>query len=284
MRIVAAILAVFLTMASTAHAGARPHPGAERGGPPPSNLPETLNASYPPAAGQPVYLLRMLELETSFSGIIVDLMEDDIQGARSSFDGFAGKYRELAGIVPEWRSKYPAEPVKELGEALASGDRKRAMSAFANVGGICHRCHVETMVPVQQKYHWGDFGTIVVKDPLSGAATDYAKFKEYLAANLAGITVDLREGEVADAQRQFQAFRARFQSLAESCNGCHEEKSRYYVDREVQEIVDEIGKAFTSRTVAADQIVALTARIGKESCFKCHLVHLPAAFAGTAGR
>jgi hypothetical protein len=31
-------------------------------------------------------------------------------------------------------------------------------------------------------------------------------------------------------------------------------------------------------------VIALTQQIGRESCFKCHLVHLPAAFAGAAGR
>jgi hypothetical protein len=282
MRVETAIVAGFLTMVSAAPVGADFLAGAGRGRA--ETLPETLNAFYPPVAGQPIYLSKMLELEISFSGIVVDLMEDDIAGARGSFDSFAEKYREAAGIVPEWKGKYPEQPVKELGAALAAGDRKRAMSAFAEVGGICHRCHVEAMVPVQQKYHWGNFGAIAVKDPLSGAATGYPQFKQYLASNLAGITVDLRQGQVDNARRQFQGFRARFQALADSCQGCHEKKSRYYVDREVQDTVDEIGKAFTSRTVAADMVIALTQQIGRESCFKCHLVHLPAAFAGAAGR
>src|SRR5512135_177479 len=169
MRVVTAIVAGFLTMVSVAPVGADFPEGA--GGGRAETLPETLNAFYPPVAGQPIYLTKMVELETSFSGIVVDLMEDDIAGARSSFDGFAGKYWEVAGIVPEWKGKYPEQPVKELGAALAAGDRKRAMNAFAEVGGICHRCHVEAMIPVQQKYHWGDFGAIAVKDPLSGAAT-----------------------------------------------------------------------------------------------------------------
>jgi len=282
MRMVTAIVVGFLTMVSTAPVAADFPAGAGRGRA--ETLPETLNAFYPPVAGQPVYLTKMIELETSFSGIVVDLMEDDIAGARSSFDGFAGKYQEVAGFVPEWKGRYPGEPVKELGAALAAGDRKRAMNAVAEVGGVCHRCHIETMVPVQQKYHWGNFGAIAVMDPLSGAAAGYRQFKQYLAANLAGITVDLRQGQADNARSQFQGFRARFQALADSCQGCHEKKSRYYVDRDVQDTLEEIGKAFTSRTVAADVVIALTRQIGRESCFKCHLVHLPAAFAEAAGR
>lgn len=282
MRVVTAILAGILATVSAAPAGADFPAGAGRGGA--GTLPETLNAFYPPVAGQPIYLAKMLDLETSFSGIVVDLMEDDIAGACGSFDDFVGKYREVAGIVPEWKGKYPEQPVKELGAALAAGDRKRAMNAFAEVGGVCHRCHVEAMVPVQQKFHWGDFGAIAIQDPLSGAATGYPQFKQYLAANLAGIAVDLGQGQADNARRQFQGFQARFQALADSCQKCHESKSRYYVDREVQDTVEEIGKAFTSRTVAADEVIVLTRKIGRESCFKCHLVHLPAAFARAAGR
>lgn len=282
MRAVTAIVAGFLAMVSAAPAGAGFPAGAGRARA--ETLPETLNAFYPPVAGQPIYLTRMLDLETSFSGIVVDLMEDDIEGARNSFGDFAGKYRDVAEMLPEWKGKYPEKSVKELGAALDAGDKKRAMSAFAEVGGICHRCHVETMVSVQQKYHWGDFGALAVKDPLSGAATGYPQFKQFLAANLAGITVDLRQGQSDYARKQFEGFRARFQALSESCNRCHEEKSRYYVGRDVQDTVEEIGKAFRSRTVAADEVIALAAKIGRESCFKCHLVHLPAAFAGAAGR
>jgi len=223
-------------------------------------------------------------METAFSGIVVDLMENDLEGARGSFDDFQTEYREVAGMVPEWKGEYPEEEVNKLGKALADGDRGLAMNAFAEVGGICHRCHVAAMVPVQQKYHWGDFGATTVRDPLSGSATGYPQFKRFLAANMAGITVDLRQGQTDNARKQFEAFRARFKALTGSCHGCHEKKSRYFVDREMQGAVEELGKMFRSRAVAADSAIALVQKIGRESCSKCHLVHLPAAHAGRSER
>jgi len=140
------------------------------------------------------------------------------------------------------------------------------------------------MVPVQQRFHWGDFGAITVRDPLSGAATGYPQFKRFLSANLAGIAVDLRQGQTENARRQFEGFRARFQALGGSCRGCHEKESRYFVDREMRDTVEEIGQALRSRTVAMETVAALAQKIGRESCAKCHLVHLPAAFAGRPGR
>jgi hypothetical protein len=48
-------------------------------GPPPQpqNLSASLDSLYPPQSGQSEYLLTMLQLDTYFSGIMEDLMEDD---------------------------------------------------------------------------------------------------------------------------------------------------------------------------------------------------------------
>jgi cytochrome c556 len=278
------ILVGFLAFAIIPHAGAGTLPEARRGVPAASILPESLDALYPPVSNRPAFLLKMLELETSFSGIAADLMEDDFDGARESFGDFRRQYREVAGMVPEWRGEYPEEEVKELGKALAVGDKGVAMNAFAAVGGVCHRCHVSSMVPVQQKYHWGNFGAITVHDPLSGTATGYARFKQNLAANLAGITMDLRQGQTVNARKQFEGFQARFAALRGSCQGCHEKESKYFVDREMQKTVEELGNVFRGRTVDADSVIPLVQKIGRESCSKCHLVHLPAAHAGGSER
>lgn len=284
MRMATAVLAAFLAMAATAPSGADPPSGATGRRPGEVPLPEALEALYPPVAGGAVYLIQMAELQTSFSGIVVDLMEDDIEGARGSFEDFGKLYRETAGMVPEWKEGFPEKPVRELGAALSSGDKALAMQAIDAVGGICHRCHVEAMVPVQQRYRWGDFGAAIVKDPLSGAPTGYAQFKRFMATNLAGITVDLKQGQTENARKQFEGFRARFRALGDSCQGCHEGKTVAFVGNDVQDVLVEMGSAFGGETVDANAVAALTRRIGRESCSKCHLVHVPAAFAGTPRR
>ncbi len=284
MRMAKSIVAVFLVLISTPLVKAEDQPGTRWDGQKSRSLPDSLTAFYPPSAGQPVYLFKMLGMDTSFSGIVVDLMEDDIEGARGSFEEFKKRYREASEMVPEWKWGYPDGPVKDLGVALAAGDKALAMDAFSAVGDICHRCHLATMVPVQQRYRWGDWRAITVKDPLTGASIEYTKFKKFMAVNLAGITVDLRQGQIDNARKQFQGFKARFQALGESCGGCHEVNSMYFVGREVQDTLDKIGKAFESRTVVADEVTTLTQKIGRESCSKCHLVHVPAALAGGSRR
>lgn len=279
MRITKVFAVGFLVLASAAAAGGSLAPGAAGDAADSYRLPESLDAYYPPTTDRPVYLFKMLSLETSFSGIIVDLMEGDLDGAVESFWDFQRRYREMAGMIPEWQGRFPQEKVQELGAALVAGDRGLAANAFESAGEICHGCHLEAMVPVQQKYHWGDFTALEVWDPLSGKATGFRQFKQVLSTNLAGITVDLRQGQIANARKQFEGFRARFEALRDTCRTCHEKESRHFVDSELQKTVEELGKTLQSQTVVADQAAALIQEIGRESCSKCHLVHLPAAFA-----
>ena len=246
-----------------------------------SPVPQSLDAFYPPKAKAPVHLFGMLKLDTAFSGIVVDLLEDDPAGAKGSFQEFKAQYSELSKLVPEWKKRYPMAPVEKLGALLGTADRGTVMAAYGEVGKVCHECHVATMVPVQQKYHWGDFGAIRVKDPLTQETVDFSLFKKVLSANFAGISVDLRQGQTGNAVKQLQGFRARFQALKETCQNCHDAESRYYVDESMEAQLQKLEQALASQNVSPEAVGALVQGIGRESCSKCHLVHVPAALSAT---
>ena len=87
------------------------------------------------------------------------------------------------------------------------------------------------MVKVQQKFHWQDFRTIKVKDPLTDEQVDFRLLMQYLITNFIGISVDTMEGQKENAQKQFQGFKARFQAMKDTCEECHAtEERKYYVD------------------------------------------------------
>ena len=249
------------------------------GGVTPNALPASLDSFYPPKAGQPLYLLNMLAMDNLFLGIAVDVMEDDLQGARGNYEEFKSRYLETLEMIPEWREYFLSEPVEKLGTELKEGDKGKVMSAFGEVGKICHECHISNMVKVQQKYHWGDFGGISVKDPLSKELTDYSTFKQYLATSMAGISVNLRQGQTENARRQFAGFKERFQALKTVCLNCHDQERRYFIDDSVTSLLDELGQTLDKQPVDLEAVMGFIQGIGRESCAKCHLVHVPAAFA-----
>jgi hypothetical protein len=242
-------------------------------------LPRSLDALYPPASGQPVLLMKMLELNTHLTGIVVDLFENDLENARANFGKFESVYAETQRLVPEWTDDFPRKPVNDLGRALSSGDQGKTMGAVKTIGMGCDGCHQQTMANVQQKYHWPDIRSIIVTDPLTKADVEFPEFKEYLNAAFTGIAVDAGQGQGDNARRQFQGFRARFQTLSETCETCHDTERKYYVDAHVRALIDDLGKALDSSEINLKEVGELSEKIGTESCFKCHLVHAPAALA-----
>jgi hypothetical protein len=253
--------------------GSSPAQTAGRGG-----LPASLDRYYPPAAPKPEYLFRMAGMGNALTGIIVNLTESDLPNVKAQYDRFNAQYRELRTLVPEWRNRFPLKPVDELGAALRGGDQGKIMAAMKNVGQTCNSCHVETMVGVQQKYHWPDFRPVAVHDPLSGKGMEFAELMHALDMGLTGVGVNLEEGQRENAQKQYQGFRTRFAALKETCVQCHDSERRYFVDGDVQAMVDTLGSLLEAPAPDRKRVEGLAAGIGTESCFRCHLVHVPAAF------
>jgi cytochrome c556 len=216
--------------------------------------------------------------------MVADLAEGDLDGARGLFEEFKTDYVEISKSVPEWKKEYPVGPVEALGAALKVGDPKKVMVAHGKVAEVCHNCHAAYMAPVHQRYHWGDFSAIRVKDPLSDEDVPFGRLNQYLDANFAGIALNLERGHRERARKQFQGFNARFQALKTTCKTCHAGQMRHYVDETVQGLVDNLGAALDTPSSDPSSMTDLIRKIGMESCFKCHLVHVPAAFAKSKGR
>lgn len=243
--------------------------------PPPSSL----DALYPPGTEQPEYLFRMFGMATPYSGIVADLLEEDFQNVKANLESFRAQYIEVSKLVPEWEKDFPLAPVDEFEKALESGDQATVMGAFEKLGKVCHACHVMNMAKVQQRYRWGDFNAIKVKDPLTEEEVNFARLKQYLEANLTGAYIDVMQGQEENAQKHFQGFKARFQALQDTCQDCHgTDERKYYVDANVQTLIDEMEKALSASPIDPKAVEELLRGIGMESCDKCHLVHVPAAY------
>ena len=244
-------------------------------GPPPSSL----DSLYPPVAPGPVLLERMLELGEAFSGIAVDVFEQDVEHARAGLERFRTEYVALSRLVPEWQAGYPAGPVEALVAAVESGDPERIGAAFEGVGAVCHECHVANMAKVHYRYRWGDFGKIRLADPSSGRELSYRQLMQEMETAFVGIGADLRQQQVENARTQFETFQARFRLLATVCVACHATERKYFIDADVQQTVQRLGAVLQGDTPDAAAAAELGQQIGMESCAKCHLVHGPAALA-----
>lgn len=241
-------------------------------------LPASLDSLYPPGKPAPTYFLAMQDMARSFSGMTSDIFENDLANARGNFKLFKKIYGDVAKMVPEWIPQYPLQPVENLGAALDSGQPANIMTAMEEVGKVCHHCHLTYMVPTQQKYRWEDFGEINVTDPLSGKEVSFGNLMLMMETNFAGIGADIEQGQKENALHQFDGFNARFQAMVETCMICHDSERKYYVDRKVMDIIADLQLELSKPTVEAGVVGGLMESIGKESCARCHLVHIPAAY------
>lgn len=240
--------------------------------------PASLDSLYPPKARAPLFLRGMHELNATFTGIVVDLFENDHAGVLANFESFQSQYRENAALVPEWADRYPSEPVEALGKIISGGSPDEVMAEVNRVGAICHDCHLATMVPVQQKYRWPDFQSITVEDPIRMTDLPYPEFMQMLNTSLTGIGIDVAQGQVENARMHLGALATRMASLKEICSACHDTERTYFVDARIDSLLGRMTTALQDTEVDPGAVGRLSQEIGMESCSKCHLVHVPAAY------
>jgi len=242
-------------------------------------LPLSLDRHYPPAAPGPVYLASMLEMAMVLSGMTADRFEGDPANAQTNFDNFKAQYLKISKMVPEWESYFAMAPVDQLEVALKSQDPGQVMGAVDNLGKACNVCHYQYMVPVQQKYHWGDFSALTVTDPISKGDYPFVVFKHMMETDMNAVGTDLGQGQKGNALEHLNGFEQRFGALKEVCEGCHDTERKYFVDENVTGMIAAIRSKLNEENVDPGAVGQLLQGIGQESCFKCHLVHAPAAYA-----
>jgi len=206
----------------------------------PLSLPSSLDLLYPPQAQGPVLLLAMHGMNTALTGILVDLFEEDWPGVAANCESFQVRFEETSALVPEWKDRFDREPVTGLGHAVESGEPDRILGAVQDVGAVCHHCHVDNMVPVQQKYHWPDFGLITLEDPILRADMGYPQFMQMLNVSLTGIGVDVEQDQPENARVHLSALKARMSELTNSCDACHDTARAYFVDQSVHDLITQL--------------------------------------------
>ncbi|TFH41201.1 MAG: hypothetical protein E4G94_08365 [ANME-2 cluster archaeon] len=234
--------------------------GHENANVPDIPLPKSFNDSE--------WLPQMFEMEMHFTGIVVNVNELDFDNASIHFEAFREEYEESSKQVPEWSGYFPIKPVNELESALETEDLSVIMPAVGKVGESCHNCHVVYMAEVQQRYHWEDFSEV----------DNFSVIMQILGGSMTGIRIDLDENQVDKAQVQFQVFNDTFQRMKTTCIECHDSERKYYIDASVQAMIDDLGQELEEDPINMTNVSILSGGIGYQSCYKCHLVHVPAAF------
>lgn len=241
-------------------------------------LPESLDNLFPPKADAPLFLLQMHAMSTAMLGLYSDIIQNDTGNINGNFENFLAEYVKSSQMIPEWKSHFPMDPVNQLAAALKSGNPELINSAFIKAGNTCENCHRINMARVQQKYHWDDFEQIMLTDPLSNQDVPFPQMMLFMDVSFSGIGQDLKQGQIQNAQNNMKGFIARFNTITESCIACHDTERKYFIDENVMQMIDQLQEAINQPQIDNGAAGKLIESIGNESCAKCHLVHIPAAY------
>ena len=108
---------------------------------------------------------------------------------------------------------------------------------------------------------------------------NFSELMMALELNFVGINIDLEQQQMENAFMHLEGFKARFDALEETCSACHDTERKYFVDQSVKTLIDQLEVSMNKSPIDPTEIMMLGQKIGDESCFKCHMVHLPAAYA-----
>lgn len=227
----------------------------------------------------PVYLISMFELGAAMMGIGVNLQQGDIANAKKSYVDFSKKFKDSSDMVPEWKKFYDQSTVEKIGTSLDSGDVPAVFDNIGKVGEACVKCHKEKMPQVWNKYNWNDFGKLTLKTPNPDEPVlpfPLAKIK-YLAPGYDGIGVNIKNNNQKGAQESFGLFKTMFDNMNSTCSSCHVSPPKYYVSEDIRVMIDTMGEKINSGNLSEAE--GLRIGIGMESCYRCHVLHMPAQYA-----
>ena len=250
-------------------------------------LPSSLDQYYTNAPPMPPeYLIKMFDLGDSMQGIVVNIQQGDMENASRYFRTFSQQYEDSSRMVPEWRSYYKPKAVRDLGEALdaASLDPSKIPGVFGaieEVGKTCHKCHIENMPPVWSRYNWKDFSTVTIDTPEGKLPWAEAKMK-YVDVGLVGIFVNAKQNNQTGAKQSFSLFKMMFDNMSDACSSCHSSERKYYVSEDIRSMINEAGKKIDSGNLT--EAAGIIQGVGMESCYRCHVIHVPAQSAKESQR
>ena len=243
--------------------------------------PKSIDQYYQKAPSD--WLMAMFGIVGPMGAMETHLKVGNMDKAKEYFAAFKTGYVKASKMVPEWSDHFPSEPIENLETALDSGDSNKINLAIQGVGKNCAACHQEHLPAVWYKYNWKDFSKIKVPDPLTvklrgwieymfGLHHSYSAAMTYLAEEKAGGKFDKTIEAIFDLEK-------RVEILNVGCQECHgkEDKRKYYTSPDVIDLLITARYELQKNQPNIEEVNKRLQIAGMESCYKCHLVHVPAA-------
>lgn len=247
--------------------------------------PKSMDQYYPD--GKPsAWLAAMFAMEGPLGEVGVHLQDKDTTKAKAAFQKFKTEYSKVAKMVPEWSSYFAAKPLADLETALNGVDAAKIGAAMGTMGKVCGSCHTETQPAVWYRYGYKDIETIKITNPLTTKSEDWHAYMTSLAGTFGAVSTYMGDEAAAKAgftktKAAVASFKKVFLGLREGCKDCHgkTDTRKYYVSDDVVALITKVETELAKTTPDVAQIGKDLQAVGSQSCYRCHVLHIPAAAA-----
>jgi hypothetical protein len=229
------------------------------------------------------YLMAMFGLVGPMGAMETHLNDGNMDKAKESFAAFKAQYFKVSKMVPEWSDHFPSEPIENLEKALDSVDYGKINPAIQGVGMTCAKCHQEHLPEVWYKYHWGDFKEIKISDPVTNKLLGFVEYMFGLHHSYSAVNTYLSEekagGKFNKTIEALYDLEKRVEALNVGCKECHgkEDKRRYFTSSDIIDLLSTARHELKKTQPNIEEVNKRLIGVGMGSCYKCHLVHVPAA-------
>ena len=235
--------------------------------------PKSLDKYYPPNSEKYEYLMNMYKASISFTGLSTSLREQDWKRAEKWAESLKNAYLKIGELVPEWDKVLRKKEANALVKAVKERNI-RQIQFFANaVGRTCSKCHERYMASTKLLYHFPDFDTVTLEDPITGADYEVADYMAKMTTSFKLLNVYMSDGLTKKAKKAGMNFVKRLKGLTQMCSECHTNKlsEEIYFGKQFNQKVKELETAI--KNLDGKKISQTFAWINMNNCSKCHNVH-----------
>ncbi len=235
--------------------------------------PKSLEKYYPPKSEKFEYLMNMYNASISFTGLSTSLREGDWKRAEKWARSLMNAYLKIGELVSEWDRVLRKKEAQALVKAVQSRDLRKIQFYANAVGQTCSKCHDKYMASAKLLYHFPDFDTVTLEDPVTGVDYEVSDYMAKMTTSFKLLNVYMSDGLKRKAVKEGMNFVKRFKGLVQMCSECHTNKlsEEIYFGKEVQKKLKELELAI--RNLDAKKISQTFGWINMNNCSKCHNVH-----------
>ena len=235
--------------------------------------PASIAQWYKPENGRQVWLHNMFKLRRELQAVEEYLEPAEPELLKKWAGRFAGHYREVGEMVPEWQGALDLEALAELEQAIDGGDASAARGAISSLKESCGNCHKQYRAVTALLYRTPDYADLRVGAQGGEGGRAYGTAMKSLSRQVNRIKIAFEDGRQTAALGALEELRAGLEDLRSTCAGCH--KDDYPVERILgagpQGALDGLEKGI----VEGDE-KTVGRNLGEAAvtiCARCHAIH-----------